>query len=96
MEQMPVLVRLCHWMDLVLVLVPLRLHHRMEQMLVLVLLHLHRQGGCDEGRVEREGANDAGGTAAMTCAMAQCEGAAGGRGAGTGARACTGRGTEAR
>ena len=54
MEQMPVLVRLCHWMDLVLVLVPLRLHHRMEQMLVLVLLHLHRQGGCDEGRAREK------------------------------------------
>ena len=54
MEQMPVLVRLCHRMEPVLVLVPLRLQHRMEQMLVLALLHLHRQGGCDEGRVERE------------------------------------------
>ena len=71
MEQMPVLVRLCHWMELVLALVPLR---------------LHGQGGCDEGREEREGANDAGSTAAMACAMAQCEGAADGRGAGAGAR----------
>ena len=53
MEQMTVPVRLCHRMELVLVLVPLCQHHGMGQMLVLVLLHLHRQGGCDEGRVER-------------------------------------------
>ena len=53
MEQMPVPVRLCHRMELVLVLVPLCLHHRMGQMLVLVLLRLHRQGGCDKGRDKR-------------------------------------------
>ena len=38
MEHMPVLVRLCHCMELVLVLVPLRLHHWMEQIPALVLL----------------------------------------------------------